>query len=190
MIATLILPYIMNFVQSFMIAYKATKNNIIVRILFFIQSFFALSTGNFHLFAIDANLTSEVDGSKQDHYRYINCCIMNFCEDLPQFLMQTWNTMLVGQQMTAIQIASPLISALILSVRAPNIAKPDASDKIIIGYWNFKMKKVVYFNIFVTWTFLVTTLILVLGSYDYKDNRVAWAKANFEVIQNEDPVYN
>ena len=81
--------------------------------------------------------------------------------------------------MTTIQIVSPVISALILSFRAPNIVKPSKDDKIIIGCWNLKMRKVVYLNIAITWFILVVTLILVFNSYDYQDTRVSWAKANF-----------
>ena len=90
---------------------------------YFVVAFLALSTGNMHLQNVAKNRSGSGDLSKS-FARYANGCLFGLFEDLPQFMFQMLNTMLLGQQMTAVQILSPTVSAFALSVRAINVAKP------------------------------------------------------------------
>ena len=59
-------------------------------------SFIALSTGNMHIMNIDKTQTKSKKMEKP-FAKYANDCLFGIFEDLPQFMLQMLNTMLVGQ---------------------------------------------------------------------------------------------
>lgn len=100
-------------------------------------------------------------------------------------MLQTVNTMLIGQKLSFVQIISPMVSAFLGSIRAVDIARPGENDMIAV---RCKTRCLIYSNIVITYTFLIGTFLMVLTCYEYSDNRVQWAK-QFEINQYQPPTY-
>lgn len=74
------------------------------------------------------------------------------------------NTMMIGQTVTGIQIISPIISVIVLSIRAFNILKYKSDSIESMCEFDFI---VVNTNLFIIYTVLIITLISILMCFDF-----------------------
>lgn len=182
LLVSLGLTQLVNFCIAYAIA-DQTEDRICARICMVVEGFAALGTGNYHVFTIRRGIRR--DHSYSAEAKYLNGFVLAALENLPQFLLQTVNTMLIGQKLSFVQIISPAVSAVLLSIRAVDVAKPGATDEIVA---TLKTRCVIYSNIVTHFVFLTGTFMLVLACYEYSDHRVAWAQ-QFEINQYGQTAY-
>ena len=84
------------------------------------------------------------------------------------------NNLLIGSSIKSIQVISPVLSAILMSKRAINVAKPRIEE----GFAYF----VVYLNMALYFIVLFGTFGFALVAYDASDRRPEWAKVNFDIV--------
>jgi len=169
LIVSVTLPFFINIIFAMIEANNKNEETETPWMIQFLKAFFAISTGNLHLVPMEDRDKTMCNFTQR---KYCNGCLFGISEDLPQFVFQMMNTMLIGQTLTGVQIISPMLSVILLAFRAFNTLKYKNDSIESMCEFDFI---IVNINIAIIFILLIGTFISVLGCYDYGDSRIGWA---------------
>ena len=94
LLTSLIATHLTNFVLSVVMTFAVHEDLCFMRFINFTGALIAVNTGNLEIYTIAKNIKKE--NSYSEYFKYVNGFLLAAFENLPQFLLQMLNTMLIG----------------------------------------------------------------------------------------------